>query len=442
MRFVARQFHTTTTHHNTHHTTTHHTTRTRSTVQVEIPPPPGPQQPQGPGPGPYGAYPGQGQAPAPGPYGYQPWGHGYSPYNRPAPINGFAISALVLGILCFLPLIGLILGSVALVQIKKKGERGKGMAVAGMILSGVGAALLTLALATGGAAGFWEGFKEGARDAGGSGAAFSLDKGQCFDTPGGSLEGMAYDVDTVPCEDEHDGEVYANFEMADGGYPGDDAVTEAADDKCYSLQYAYAMDSWAIPDDVDIYYFTPTSGSWGFGDREISCVFGNVDEKGSLTGSLRQDSTTLDAHQLTYLKAARILNEAMDAAPEEEYVEDDLPGHKAWATRVSGAITEQVGMLRGHEWPADAEEPVATLVRHLESAKKEWADAAKTSDADTFYEHYGTALDLTDAKKTVTARKALGLESTPPPEYEDGTGEDAGTGGGTGDGSGGGGAEV
>ncbi|MEU9186458.1 DUF4190 domain-containing protein [Streptomyces sp. NPDC048484] len=425
---------------------------------MEIPPPAGPQPPQGPPPQiPYGAYPGQGQGQGqgagqyppqgPGPYGYQPWGHGYSPYNSPAPVNGLAISALVLGLLCFLPLVGLVLGSFALAQIKRKGERGKGMAIAGMILSGIGSATLVLALVAGAASEFWKGFEGGARDTSEGGAAFSVNTGECFDTQGGSLEGMAYDVDTVPCEDEHDGEVFANFEMEEGGYPGDDAVIEAADDKCYTLQYSYAMDSWAVPDDVDIYYFTPTRDSWSLGDREISCLFGNVDEKGSLTGSLRQDSTTLDADQLVYLKAARIFTESMDSGPEKAYVEDDLPGHKEWATRVSGAITEQVGLLRGHEWPADAKGPVATLVKDLVSAKEEWDEAAKTSDADTFYEHYGAALILTDAKKTVTARKALGLASTPPASYEDededgngggGGGEDAGTGGGSGGGSGGG----
>ncbi|MGI3200060.1 DUF4190 domain-containing protein [Streptomyces sp. GLT-R25] len=150
---------------------------------MEIPPPSGPQPPQGqpqgqpqgpyqpPGQpqGPYGAYPGgpqgQGPGPGPGPYGYQPWGQGYSPYSTPAPVNGLAIAALVLGILCFLPLVGLILGFFALAQIKRKGERGKGMAIAGMILSGIGAAILALALATGGAAEFWDGFQEGAREA-------------------------------------------------------------------------------------------------------------------------------------------------------------------------------------------------------------------------------------------------------------------------------------
>jgi hypothetical protein len=153
--------------------------------------------------------------------------------------------------------------------------------------------------------------------------------------------------------------------MAGGSYPGDKKVTATADDKCYTLQDAYAMDGWAVPDDVDIYYVTPTSQSWSLGDREITCVFGNTDEKASLPGSLRKDATTLDSDQVAYLKAAHVLNEALDTAPDAEYVEDDLPGHKAWAGRVSTALTEQADLLDGHDWPADLRKPVAALVKDL-----------------------------------------------------------------------------
>ncbi|GAA2649881.1 DUF4190 domain-containing protein [Streptomyces vastus] len=404
---------------------------------MDIPPPPGPQQPPGgqyPPPGPYGAQPGYGQAP--GPYGYQPWGQGHPPYTPPLPppappVNGFAIAALVLGILCFLPLIGLILGFIALAQIRKKGERGKGMAIAGVILSGLGTAFLVFAFASGGAAEFWERFKEGARE----GATFSVDKGECFDTPEGSLEGVAYDVDKVPCADKHDGEVFANFQTDGGSYPGDAAITEAADEKCYTLQAAYAMDSWAVPDNVDIYYFTPTSQSWDLGDREISCFFGNKDPSAGLTGSLRNDETTLDADQIAYLKADQIHNEAMEAAPAEEYVEDDLPGHKQWATRVSGALTEQIGMLRSRDWGAEAQGPVTALVKDLDTAQKEWHQAGKATDADAFYEHYEKGANLTDPKRTITARKALGLATNLPTYYEDENGEGGRTGGGAGGGA-------
>lgn len=160
---------------------------------MSIPPPPGPHQPQGPfqpsgqdprgpyGPSPYAQQPG-------GPAGlpaYRPWTQGYRPYNQPAPVNGLAISSLVLGALCFLPGAGLVLGLVALRQIRRRGERGTGLAVGGAVLSGVGLALWALMLGTGAASDMWQGFKEGAR----GGAAGSPAVAECFDAPGGSLGG-------------------------------------------------------------------------------------------------------------------------------------------------------------------------------------------------------------------------------------------------------------
>ncbi|WP_331489872.1 DUF4190 domain-containing protein [Streptomyces sp. Go40/10] len=177
---------------------------------MSLPPPPGPHQPEGPVPppasqpqGPYGP------PPYPQPAGYQPWTQGYSPYNHPAPVNGLAIASLVLGLLCFLPGVGLVLGLVALRQIRRRGERGTGLAVGGAVLSGVGLALWALLIATGGAAAMWHGFKEGARE----GATISLAEGECFDAPDGALTGDTYDVDTVSCAGAHDGEVFASFRL-------------------------------------------------------------------------------------------------------------------------------------------------------------------------------------------------------------------------------------
>lgn len=119
---------------------------------------------------------------------------------------------------------------------------------------------MTVSLVTGGARAFWEGCQEAALENGGT---FSVEKGECFDAPNGSQEGYAYDVDTVPCGGEHDAEVFANFQLPDGGYPGDDELAEAADDKCYDLADSYAMDSWALPEYVDVYYSTLTRQSWG-----------------------------------------------------------------------------------------------------------------------------------------------------------------------------------
>lgn len=382
---------------------------------VSIPPPYGPpQEPQGP----QGQHPApQGQVPYPPPqftYGGQP---GFAPYGLygpygprpPAAVNGLAVAALVFGVLCLVPAVGLVLGLVALRQIKRRGERGRGMAVAGTVLSSLGLALWTAALASGAAGDLWEGIKDGARD----NSVLALAEGECFDSPGG-LEGWSTDADRVSCAREHDGEVFAVVTLPDGRYPGDDSLTGTADERCYDLQDAYAMDGWALPGHVDVYHLVPSGESWRFGDREIICVFGNRDPRKTLTGSLRRDETTLDAHQLAYLEAARVLDTALDEAPEAEFAEDDLPGHKEWAEAIAAALAEQTRMLRAHEWPAGAQRPVSDLAAELDEAEEEWAKAAGAGDADTYHEHSDRGWNLIDPDGSVTARKALGLAASPP----------------------------
>ncbi|MFI6011824.1 DUF4190 domain-containing protein [Streptomyces sp. NPDC051243] len=399
---------------------------------MSIPPPPGPQQPPGSPEQPQGPYtPGQYPPPspyahgapgAPVPYAYQPYGayNPYGPYGNPAPVNGVAIGALVLGILCFVPAVGLVLGLIALAQIKKKGERGKGMALAGSILSSVGLALWVLALSTGGASDFWEGFRDAAR---GEGTAYALAKGDCFDSPTGNLEGDAYDVDEVPCSGKHDGEVFAVVTLPDGDFPGDDEVTDTADEKCYALSDAYAMDTWAVPDDADVYYFIPSAQSWRFGDREITCLFGSTKENGKLTGSLRTDGTTLTPDQVVFLTALNAIDAALYEEP-DAYAEEDLEANRAWARDVEAALAERIGRMRAYTWPAEAKQPVTDLVKDMEDARREWAKAAVARDADTYYEHYDKAYEYVDGRTTVTARKALGLDTTVPTYEEDSDGGD------------------
>ncbi|MEH3129809.1 MAG: DUF4190 domain-containing protein [Mycolicibacterium neoaurum] len=104
-------------------------------------PPPGfgpPPMPQGQfgGPPPYG-----------GPGGYAP---GYpAPYGAPVPQNSMAVASLVcsglavpLFFLCFImgipaTIAGIVLGIVALNQIKRTGQRGKELAISGIVLGGL-----------------------------------------------------------------------------------------------------------------------------------------------------------------------------------------------------------------------------------------------------------------------------------------------------------------
>ena len=375
---------------------------------MSIPPPSGSQQPQDPfGPPPANRPQG---APGYGPYGpAAPLGR---PYGTPVSVNALAVAALVLGVLCFLPAAGLVLGLIALWQIRRSGQSGRGLALAGAVLSAVGTVLWVVVLSTGAASEVWEAFKDGAR----GNEVLSLEKGDCFDAPGG-LEGDTYDVDRVPCEGRHDGEVFAVVTLPGGAFPGNGKVTDLAGEKCYALQDQYAMDTWAMPADVDVYYLLPSRESWRFGDRAITCLFGDTEAGLKLTGSLRADPTTLDTDQVVYLSTAN----ALDAALREEPVrtpETDLAAHRAWAGQVHDVLGEQIVALRGHSWPADARKPVADLVEDMEDAREEWRRASAAHDADTYFAHYDKAYGSVDGPATVTARKALGLAATPPASGE------------------------
>ncbi|WP_424868157.1 DUF4190 domain-containing protein [Streptomyces sp. SAI-229] len=370
--------------------------------RVPYPPPRFPYD-GGPGPAPYGLY---------GPYGPRP----------PAVVNGVAVAALVFGLLCLVPAVGLVLGLVALRQIRRRGERGRGMAIAGTALSSLGLALWTAALASGVLSDVWEGLKDRTR----GDSVLTLAEGECFDSPGG-LEGWSADVDRVPCAREHDGEVFAVVRLPGDRYPGDDSLTGTADERCHDLQDAYVMDRWALPATVGVYHLVPSPESWRFGDREIVCVFGDQDPRKTLTGSLRRDGTTLDAHQLAYLEAEAVLDAALDESPGSEYPEDDLPGHTAWAAKVADALAEEVRMLRAHEWPAGAEQAVGDLAAGLEEAEGAWAKAAGADDAGTYIEHADAGWEVTGPYVSVTARHSLGLASTPP-EYDEEAERDTGDG--------------
>jgi hypothetical protein len=102
--------------------------------------PPGQWQPSG-QPYPPGQ-PGYGPGYPPGQPAYGPAPYGY-PYGGPAKagrVNGYAIASFVLGLAGFMLVtlvLSVIFGIVALAGIRKTAERGKGLAIAGLAVSGV-----------------------------------------------------------------------------------------------------------------------------------------------------------------------------------------------------------------------------------------------------------------------------------------------------------------
>jgi hypothetical protein len=119
-------------------------------------PPPGAYPPPGPYPPP-GAYPPPGPYPPPVGYGPPPSAYAYAaPYADATSTNGKAIGALVTSLagvpLCFCvvpSIVGIVLGIVAMNDIKKTGQQGRGMALAAVIVGGVSLALTVVFWLTG-----------------------------------------------------------------------------------------------------------------------------------------------------------------------------------------------------------------------------------------------------------------------------------------------------
>ncbi|MDX1511097.1 MAG: septum formation family protein [Nitriliruptorales bacterium] len=109
------------------------------------------------------------------------------------------------------------------------------------------------------------------------GNVFDLEVGTCFNDPDEPL--TATEVDNVPivdCDEPHDNEVYAAFDMADGEFPGAAAAEEQAFNDCLTRFEFFVGVSWDASE-LDFVYLYPTDVSWSQGDREIVCAVHRVD---------------------------------------------------------------------------------------------------------------------------------------------------------------------
>ncbi|ARJ05628.1 hypothetical protein B5808_10640 [Cnuibacter physcomitrellae] len=111
---------------------------------------------------------------------------------------------------------------------------------------------------------------------------FTLAVGDCMNDVSGT---EVSEVPIVDCADEHDYEVYHDFELTGDEYPGDDAVSTQAEQGCQEAFEAFV----GVPYDQSMYGsvpFTPTESSWTQADdRLVSCLIG--DPSGKTVGSLK-----------------------------------------------------------------------------------------------------------------------------------------------------------
>ena len=120
--------------------------------------------------------------------------------------------------------------------------------------------------------------------------AFRIRVGDCIN---GATVGLVESVEGVPCTDAHDVEVYYAFNIAEGPFPGDDAVGAEADERCYDQFEPFVGASYQ----ESVYGFTtlvPTEDSWEqLDDREVLCLIGNYDGTRK-TGSAKGSAAPLD----------------------------------------------------------------------------------------------------------------------------------------------------
>ncbi|MFE7598147.1 DUF4190 domain-containing protein [Streptomyces sp. NPDC057494] len=345
------------------------------------------------------------------PYG-PPGPPGAVPYGQPPrrTTNGLAVGSLVSGIVCCLPPLGLVLGLVALPQIKKKDQNGKGLAIAGIVLSALSCLLLVVGLASGGFGSAWHSFKGGFDEASRSRSAYALRTGQCF-TDRSKGEEFATDVRAVDCARPHDGEVSGSFKVTGiAAWPGDDAIEDIADQRCEPVNAAYAMDTWAIPRHVGLSYYQPSKESWRLGDREVTCTF--TGEK-PFSGSVRSDSTRLTLDQEHFLLSLNPI-ETVTYREAEEDPDEEVEANRQWAGELLAAIDSAREGLRERDWPGTSKAALAALGKELDTASKRWGAVTATADEDAYWERYDAAWDALPEDLGAEARTALGLTDTLP----------------------------
>ena len=234
----------------------------------------------------YGA--GYGPAQYPAAYGQPPaaYGYGYGYAGQTGGTNGLATAALATGIggifVGFAAPVAIGLGIAALVQLKKRPEAGRGMAIAGLVIGSLTTLGYLILFGVLIAIGSTVDDDYGASGSG-SGPTTYVDElavGECFDD--GDKEDEAI---RRPCAQAHDGEIISNITLPDGPYPGDKGVVKAAKSGC-ATDFASYIGNTVDKSELDLGWWTPDEDLWNDEDRLVVCAaYGPPGE--DLTGTVK-----------------------------------------------------------------------------------------------------------------------------------------------------------
>ncbi|WP_109505602.1 septum formation family protein [Nocardioides speluncae] len=219
----------------------------------------------------------------PGPGSPYPQGPHWAPPHQRPPSKTMAGWALGLS---FVPagitlLLAAIFAFIVLGRSKDGRDHGKGMAIGALCMVAVWivaiVGLIALAVTTDA-----DRNSSGAIEEEGRLNAQALRAGDCFQLPDGE---EVFTVDAIPCAESHQAEVYAVIELAEGEFPGNEQVTNQADQRCAKRFKAFVGTAYG-DSDLEIFLLTPTKRSWQLDDRAITCAV-TMPGNQSTTGSLR-----------------------------------------------------------------------------------------------------------------------------------------------------------
>ena len=230
---------------------------------------------------------------------------------RAGKTDGFAIASLLLGVFG-ITVIGAILsinlGIMALRRVRRTGQPGRGLAIAGLVLSTISLLIVTFFVlgagkgpsqpsASGGPSSASGGHSSpsGARGSpsGGDSSSptakpsssaspgspstnvFALQPGQCFQNPSASQTELGFTyVTVVACTKPHNAQAFAQVTVKGTSWPGTDAVKRQADSLCHAQIKANVQIS-KITSSMSLRYLYPLESSWAGGHRTITCLIVN-----------------------------------------------------------------------------------------------------------------------------------------------------------------------
>jgi hypothetical protein len=216
------------------------------------------------------------------PYGNDPYGNqGQNPYGQPgqygafpgggdaqpAKTDGVSVAALVLSLLCCTSLIGAIMGFVGLKRTKNGQRKGRGLAIAAVVIGLLGTLAFggAVALVVAGGAGL---FGESVED---------LETGQCLNADGldKDTSDPVSSIKIVDCDEDHDGEVLATSELS-----ADEAESYEFDDQDNIDEHCISkIDDEVLATLLDPKYYiiALTSSENPDAGDQVACVLTNGD---------------------------------------------------------------------------------------------------------------------------------------------------------------------